>query len=237
MKDADARSIWASSPRRTFVVIPLAATAWELARRRRPLRGGVLGLALMAAGYGLYRAARRHRNAHGGGGPGSAVPPEHLVTTGPYAVVRNPMYLGHLVFLTGLVALTRSPAALLGLMLQHGRFTERVGRDERRLADRFGHAYVEYVEKVPRWLPRLISSPYVLFHRIAEAESARVRLRVVQLGLKRRIAFLNAETDGKAELARLGGAATPALWDGRRLVSGEDAVERELAVMKGRAGS
>ena len=207
----------------------------EVLRRRSPLRGGVAGMALMAAGYALYRSAGAQRRAQGGGGPGFSAQPDHLVTTGPYGVVRNPMYLGHLIFLGGVVVLTRSPAALAGLFIQSRRFAERVALDERRLADRFGHAYVDYVERVPRWLPRMTSSPYVLFHRIAEAESARIRLRVVALGLKSRIDFQNAETDGKAALEHLGGDRTPALWDGRRLVSGPDAVERELARMAARA--
>ena len=75
-------------------------------------------------------------------------------------------------------------------------------------------------------------SGYTLFHRIAEPASARIRLRVVELGLEPRIDFQNAETDGKDELARLGGAVTPALWDGRALTVGEDAVARKLAALQ-----
>ncbi|HEV2250339.1 MAG TPA: hypothetical protein VGT60_07525 [Candidatus Limnocylindria bacterium] len=74
-------------------------------------------------------------------------------------------------------------------------------------------------------------SDYTLFHRIAEPESARIRLRVVDLGLKPRIDFQNADTDARDD-PRLGSAPTPALWDGRSLTVGEDAVARRLATLR-----
>lgn len=228
---------WRSSPQRSFVLIPIAAAASELARRRSPLRGGALGLVLMAAGYALYRGAGAYRQGEGGGGPGFEARPDRLVRTGPYGVVRNPMYLGHLAFLTGLVALTRSPLAIAGLALQWRRFDERVRLDEARLAARFGHEYAEYVDRVPRWLPRVGGSPYVLYHRIAEPESAAVRRSVVRLGLKPRVDFENAETDGADALRALGGGPTPALWTGERLVAGREAIEAVLrAIAGGRRG-
>jgi cation diffusion facilitator family transporter len=72
---------------------------------------------------------------------------------------------------------------------------------------------------------------YTLFHRVAEPASARVRSRVVELGLKGRIDFQNAETDGKDDLARLGGSVTPALWDGQTLTVGELAVAQKLTAL------
>jgi len=72
---------------------------------------------------------------------------------------------------------------------------------------------------------------YTLFHRVAEPASARVRSRVVELGLKARIDFQNADTDGKDDLARLGGAGTPALWDGHVLTVGESAVAQKLTTL------
>ena len=71
---------------------------------------------------------------------------------------------------------------------------------------------------------------HTLFHRIAEPASARIRLKVVELGLKARIDFQNAETDAKDDV-RLGSAPTPALWDGRTLTVGEDQVARKLGAM------
>ena len=62
--------------------------------------------------------------------------------------------------------------------------------------------------------------------------SARIRQRVVDLGLKPRIDFQNAETDGKEELARIGGSLTPALWDGKALTVGESAVAQTLLTIQ-----
>ena len=77
---------------------------------------------------------------------------------------------------------------------------------------------------------------YTLFHRVAEPASARIRSRVVDLGLKPRIDFQNAETDGKDDLARVGGSATPALWDGHTLTVGELEVARKLLNLRPEPG-
>ena len=72
---------------------------------------------------------------------------------------------------------------------------------------------------------------HTLFHRVAEPASARIRSRVVEMGLKPRIDFQNADTEGKDELARLGGSVTPALWDGHVLTVGESEVARKLTAL------
>jgi protein-S-isoprenylcysteine O-methyltransferase Ste14 len=83
--------------------------------------------------------------------------PDRLITTGPYAVTRNPMYLGHLVFLAGLALVTHSPLAVGAAVAHAPWFAARVHRDELRLQERFGGPYDEYCSLVPRWLPRLQS--------------------------------------------------------------------------------
>jgi hypothetical protein len=64
----------------------------------------------------------------------------------------------------------------------------------------------------------------VLFHRIGDAESAAVRRRVVELGLKPSIDFQNVDTEGAEAFASHGGRRVPALWDGARLHEGPEAV-------------
>jgi protein-S-isoprenylcysteine O-methyltransferase Ste14 len=62
----------------------------------------------MAWDYLQYRLCVLYRNKHGGGGPGLETPPDRLVSTRPYAYTRNPMYLGHLIYLLGLSLALRS---------------------------------------------------------------------------------------------------------------------------------
>ncbi len=141
-----------SSPRQTFVLIPLLTLAGELLFSRRP-RPRVGWLALCAVGYALYRGAGRYREIEGAGTPGFARPPVRLLTSGPYAVSRNPMYFGHLLFLAGLALATGSPVAVGGFAWQSWRLSERVHIDEERLERLFGDEYREYLRRVPRWMP------------------------------------------------------------------------------------
>src|SRR5665811_1340284 len=98
-----------STSTRTFMVIP-AAVLLEQAHRRRPLRPR--WLPVMAWGFLQYCYVGRYRNRYGGGGPGLSLPPERLLSSGPYAVTRCPMYLGHLIFLAA-PPLLCSPGPLL----------------------------------------------------------------------------------------------------------------------------
>ncbi len=142
----------AKSPVQTFVLIPLLTLLGEaLARRPMRLRGEWLLLCL--AGYGLYRGAGRYRMAQGAGSEGFRRPPDKLVTSGPYAVTRNPMYLGHLVFLAGVALATGSPIAVAGFLYQWRRLGRRVHIDEERIEQIFGDEFREYTKRVPRWVP------------------------------------------------------------------------------------
>jgi len=69
----------------------------------------------------------------------------------------------------------------------------------------------------------------ILYHRIDDADSAAVRRRVVELGLKTRVDFQNVDTDGAEAFAVHGGRRVPAVWDGERLHEGKIAA---LAVLE-----
>ncbi len=146
-------SFAASSPRQTFVIIPVLTLCAELLRGRMRLRGE--WLALWIGGYILYRAAGGYRSAEGAGSVGFSRPPDRLVTTGPYAWSRNPMYLGHLLSLAGLALATGSPVGVAGLLWQWRRLSRRVEVDEERLARIFGDDFRDYAARVPRWVPRV----------------------------------------------------------------------------------
>ena len=140
-----------STSTRTFAAIPAVVLA-EQALARRPLR--LRWLPLLAWGFLQYKLAGSYRIARAGGPPGmSQGRPEQLVTTGVYALTRNPMYLGHLTFMTGAALVTRSPLAIGALALAGPWFGRRVAADETRLMAAFGRAYEEYLQRVPRWLP------------------------------------------------------------------------------------
>jgi protein-S-isoprenylcysteine O-methyltransferase Ste14 len=142
-----------SNSTRVFVAIPAVVLA-EQAISRRPLR--LAWVPVMAWGFLQYRLAGTYRITRAGGPPGmSQGQPERLVTTGVYAYTRNPMYMGHLLFLAGLTLATRSPLSLaVTAGLVHW-YDERTRRDHRRLAEIFGEPYRQYAARVPRWLPGL----------------------------------------------------------------------------------
>jgi len=143
------------TPVRTFIFYPLATLLWELFLNKGSLRLEPLFLPVMLWGYLQYRLCGLYRIKRGGGGPGLETPPERLVATGPYAYMRNPMYLGHILYLIGLTLTLKSLLATLITIGAAIWFHFRVLGDEKRLAERLGAPYVEYTSRVKRWIPGL----------------------------------------------------------------------------------
>lgn len=144
------------TPVQTFILCPLAVAVFELVRQGGEVAFVPWGLLLMLWGYLQYRLVGRYRLRQGGGGPGMAAPPQHIVEQGPYRYTRNPMYLGHLIFMLGLALAFWSWLGLILLVLRAGWFHYRVLGDEARLQAKFGADYTDYRKRVKRWVPGLL---------------------------------------------------------------------------------
>ena len=145
-----------STPNRSFVVFPLCVAAFEAVRQGGVPAVNPWGVIFLLWGYLQYRLIGRDRRARGGGGPGIEAPPDRILTDGAYRYLRNPMYLGHLIFMLGLAITFSSWLAAALLVFHAGWFHVRVLRDEQRLESRFGVSYRDYKARVKRWIPGIL---------------------------------------------------------------------------------
>src|SRR5512134_1817069 len=91
----------------------------------------------------------------GRGTPAPFDPPQEFVASGPYRYVRNPMYIGAILALSGSGLVVGSAAIVLlaGVFWLLAHILVLV-YEEPDLQRRFGAAYARYKREVRRWLPR-----------------------------------------------------------------------------------
>jgi protein-S-isoprenylcysteine O-methyltransferase Ste14 len=78
---------------------------------------------------------------------------EHrLITHGPYAVIRHPMYAGVLLAALGATLIFRTWAMAIFLPISLV-VVARAGREEALLAEEFTGAWEAYMARVPKWIP------------------------------------------------------------------------------------
>ena len=136
-----ALAMWAVSFFEPHVQVPsgvrmLAAAAFALA-----------GIAFAVAGIVSFRRARTTVN------PLKPESASALVSSGVYAITRNPMYVGLLFVLVGWAIFLSSPWTLAGPLAFFGyigRF--QIVPEERALSRLFGNEYAGYCARVRRWL-------------------------------------------------------------------------------------
>lgn len=134
------REIWLN---RVRVWLPVAFVAAGLALRRPAWHWW--GLPLVAAGEGLRTWAAGH-----------LVKDEQLTVGGPYAHLRNPLYLGSLLSALGLLAVVgdwRLAVAFLAVALAV--YLPAVRQEEDYLRRMHGERFLVYRRAVPSLLPRL----------------------------------------------------------------------------------
>lgn len=100
---------------------------------------------------GVRHAGRRTRTRKVGA--------KKLCTSGPFAHVRNPLYLGNMMIYSsmvliagGAIPLVMLAATLLFFAMQYSLI---ISLEEETLAKLFGKDYERYKKAVPRWIPRL----------------------------------------------------------------------------------
>jgi len=111
----------------------------------------ILGVALCALGVALAIWARAHLGRNWSGHP--TIKQDHeLVTTGPYAYVRHPIYTGMLMALLG-TTLVGGPVALIILIVVSGTFIMRIEKEEGFMMQLFPEQYVSYKQHTKKLVP------------------------------------------------------------------------------------
>ncbi len=85
-----------------------------------------------------------------------------LITNGPFAHVRNPLYVGNMLIYigVGIMSMALFPWLLIGAIIWfYFQYHLIVTKEEEYLAGRFGDAYTDYTRNVMRFFPRI--TPYV----------------------------------------------------------------------------
>lgn len=112
----------------------------------------VVGLTLVAVGESIRLWAVRHigvisRTRSDRLGP--------LVANGPFRYLRNPLYLGNILLWLGFALSARLPWLVpICVVVLASQYHAIVCWEEALLASRLGQPYLDYVARVPRWLPR-----------------------------------------------------------------------------------
>ncbi|ESX16170.1 MULTISPECIES: isoprenylcysteine carboxylmethyltransferase family protein [unclassified Mesorhizobium] len=124
-----------------------------------PWIGDLLGDLLFAAGFVVlfavaalwFTAIRTMIRAKTTMNPNGV--PDHLVTSGPFGVTRNPMYLANTLLLIG-VAFVSGIVWFLPLALIAAFATQKVAieSEEKVLFAKFGKKYRDYTKRVRRWI-------------------------------------------------------------------------------------
>ena len=118
----------------------------------------IIGFAIAISGeliryWGVSWAGSETRTTGGVGGT-------YLIISGPFAYVRNPLYVGNILLYTGIGIMSWSLfpylqiVALLFFAVQYHFI---VLEEEKYLKEKFGETYNKYVKNVPRFIPRFIS--------------------------------------------------------------------------------
>ena len=137
--------------------VPWLFSRWRLSP---PLLGvsacRAVGGLLVVAGLPVLLDSFRRFAVEGLGTPAPVMPTQHLVVTGWYRFVRNPMYVAVAALIFGQGLLFGNVRVLeYGLVVCAAFYVFVLGYEEPTLRRTFGPEYARFSANVPRWFPRL----------------------------------------------------------------------------------
>ncbi len=137
------------------LILTFPAQFLRLQQGRFDLGLQMLGMFLIFSGILLRVSGRGFKSEHSDSG-------RILVTAGPYALVRNPMYAGLFCIALGLILFMFQWWVLIILAVFFSlRYITLIFKEEKILARNFGWQYIDYQKRVRRALPH----PAMLFTR------------------------------------------------------------------------
>jgi protein-S-isoprenylcysteine O-methyltransferase Ste14 len=169
--------------RRTWIPYPIIAALLLIPPQAVPARWMWAGASVVLAGEAIRLWAVRHigvisRTRSDRLGP--------LVDSGPFAWLRNPLYVGNVLIWIGFSLVARlvwlAPIVAALLLFEYHAI---VSWEERLLATRIGATYVDYMRRVSRWMPKppaRRASPGALFSWNETLFSERGTLIAIVLG-------------------------------------------------------
>jgi protein-S-isoprenylcysteine O-methyltransferase Ste14 len=116
---------------------------------------GLMGTLITLLGLGFAVWARVHLGKNWSSLP--AIRMDHtLIRTGPYSLVRHPIYTGLLSGIAGTVIILGEPMGLIALILVFVVSLGKIHLEEKYLEEEFGEDYTRYKKEVPALIPFLV---------------------------------------------------------------------------------
>ena len=113
------------------------------------------GLVVTTAGLSFAVWARIHLGKNWSGSPAIRVD-QRIIRTGPYRIVRNPIYAGILLGVTGTAIALGTVWALSTIVLLLAAFLLKIHVEEQFLLEEFGEEYLQYKREVRALIPFVI---------------------------------------------------------------------------------
>ena len=145
---------WLFRSRNFLAGLPLAfALFWNHGRWSNGVMIWTAAVGLCVAGMAVRAWARCHHNR-------KLRAQKCLARTGPYAYIRNPLYVGSILIIVGATVASRLVWLVpVSLVWSFGVYALVVAYEERRLAAKYGAQYERFRSEVPAWVPVFRSRP------------------------------------------------------------------------------